>query len=284
MVAGDAGYVGDLHVGAVPGRGWEVHGWCRSLADPATPCWVDILADDRLALTLRADLARPDLDTPCGFSGALPEAALPPEPELLVWARPHGGRRAFHQRLLVRPHLAPPPEPFEPETRAALAAASAALGRVVAQRAPGKTLRAGLAAMGTALHPPPAAAVAFLRAPAATLLLPFGADPGPALACLLAVADQAAACRAEIVAVDGGCGDALLLLPVRVANLRIAPGPLAASVRAARGEVVALLDPDRPPRPEGLAAVLQQAARGLLPPSGGIRAAGPRDALSRILA
>jgi hypothetical protein len=199
---------------------------------------VDILVEDRLAATVlarapRADLAaRGHADPAHGFRARLPSWVWPDRSETMVWARVQGARRGFARRLLSRP-LAEPVPPRE-----------AALARRIAD------LSDRLAGLPDAANAPAAAPeLPFVRHPRVTLALPVGSGARleDARRRLAALAPLARARSAEMLVLAEPAMTGILPLAAMIPNVRLvaaAPDLFRAVARHARGDTVALLDPE----------------------------------------
>lgn len=235
-----AGFVGELSVAA----DGMADGWCADPARPGLRCWVEILAEDRLAATVLAREERPDHGAH-GFVARLPPASLPDRPEVLVWARVKGARRGFAQRLLSRPGVAVPVASREAALAEAIGGLSADLACISRRgaAAPASAWRDDMRGLATALgrragRRPSCPDLPFVRRPAISLVVPAGLDLSALLLRLDCLAPVARELAADMM-VLGGAPDATALLPSLVPNLRIG-----AAAADARGERVALLGPD----------------------------------------
>jgi hypothetical protein len=262
---------GDLYLRA----DGALDGWCYAPDRPDERLVVELLVNDRVAVSMVAAMFRRDLllrgcgDGYHGFLVRLPPNFPPAANECLITARERRSQRVFGRLLR--------PGPRAEEARLArladeAAGLAAALGDLRARRAEGSRaapLRVALGALACELDPTVSRRALVLppvEAPRLTLGL-IVADVATALRQIRALAPALADIGGEIVAIDPA-GTAALL-PARVRNLGYlqAPGEPAAALRAAAetGRGAWLMLAGAAPAPS--AAALLALARGL--PGGG---------------
>ena len=242
----------------------RLEGWCWAPDRPHDRQQVDILCDDRVAMTLEASLFRPDIarrgvgDGRYGFAVALPQAQDGPG-GAMISARAHATGQVFgrvdcangSQAPRMRPDLDAVSRDLSvlwrmlctplPVPRNAVGQAFARLGARLATPWNAPEMRDADVVLCDLLRRFPAFALTAIAAPEVSILLGAATDFAATYSAIAALAPVLAECSAEIVLVDDGTDPATALISAVVCNLAYVFTPGVAT-ESARGRFLLWID------------------------------------------